>query len=55
MDSFAIINAMKYWAKVINSNENEYNIQISYTSKCYMALKYPNKQKLSKSSKGFFN
>ena len=24
MDSFAIISAMKYWAKVINSSENEY-------------------------------
>jgi len=43
MYSYAIINVIKYWVKVINSSENKY-INIMYKQILHDIARYPNKQ-----------
>jgi len=43
MYSYAIINVIKYWVKVINSNKNKY-INIMYKQMLHDIARYPNKQ-----------
>ena len=43
MYSYAIINVIKYWVKVINSSENKY-INIMYKQMLHDIAIYPNKK-----------